>query len=208
MALQTGRVVDVVKQTDEAPHGGEGWVGRETTMPQELGTLWAECGVTSEYGELKSVLMRTPGPEIEAVTDPRPALWYDLLDPIRAREQHAATGRLLPIARRDRQSRPAGPARQAERLFLPGSLLHDPDRRGDRAHGLGQPGRGGALRRRRSGCARACRSSTRSSATPRSRAPMSWSRIRIWSSSVTACAATGPGPSRWPMPSGGSACPR
>ena len=61
MALDTGRVVDVVKQTDEAPHGGEGWVARETTMPQELGSLWAECGVTSEYGELKSVLMRTPG---------------------------------------------------------------------------------------------------------------------------------------------------
>ena len=29
MALETGRVVDVVKQTDEAPHGGEGWVGRD-----------------------------------------------------------------------------------------------------------------------------------------------------------------------------------
>jgi arginine deiminase len=89
MTLQTGRVVDVVKQTDEAPHGGEGWAARETTMPQELGTLWAKCGVTTEYGELKSVLMRTPGPEIEAVTDPRPALWYDLPDPLRAREQHA-----------------------------------------------------------------------------------------------------------------------
>ena len=48
MALDTGRVVDVVKQTDEAPHGGEGWVARETTMSQELGTLWAECGVTAE----------------------------------------------------------------------------------------------------------------------------------------------------------------
>jgi hypothetical protein len=50
MTLQTGRVVDVVKQTDEAPHGGEGWAARETTMPQELGTLWAKCGVTTEYG--------------------------------------------------------------------------------------------------------------------------------------------------------------
>jgi N-dimethylarginine dimethylaminohydrolase len=89
MALQTGRVVDVVKQTDEAPHGGEGWAGREGSLINELGSLWAECGVASEYATLRSVLMRTPGPEIEAVTDPRPALWYDLLDPIKAREQHA-----------------------------------------------------------------------------------------------------------------------
>jgi N-dimethylarginine dimethylaminohydrolase len=89
MALQTGRVVDVVKQTDEAPHGGEGWIGREASMRDELGVLWAACGVASEYAELKSVLMRTPGPEIEQVTDPRAALWYDVLDPIRAGDQHA-----------------------------------------------------------------------------------------------------------------------
>ena len=48
MALETGRVVDVVKQTDEAPHGGEGWVPRGTTMAEEMGQLWADCGVTSE----------------------------------------------------------------------------------------------------------------------------------------------------------------
>ncbi len=89
MALQTGRDLDVVKQTDEASHGGEGWVPRESTMPEEIGSIWAECGVRSEYGELKSVLMRTPGPEIEQVTDYRSALWYDLLDPIKARDQHA-----------------------------------------------------------------------------------------------------------------------
>ncbi|HRA47415.1 MAG TPA: arginine deiminase family protein [Thermomicrobiales bacterium] len=89
MALETGRVVDVVKQTDEAPHGGEGWRERETSLPEELGTLWAACGVASEYATLNSVLMRTPGPEIETVTDPRAALWYDVLDPARARAQHA-----------------------------------------------------------------------------------------------------------------------
>ena len=89
MALKTGRDIDVVKQTDEASHGGEGWEGRRNSMRDEIGSLWAECGVTSEYGELKSVLMRTPGPEIEEVTDYRTALWYDLLDPLLAREQHA-----------------------------------------------------------------------------------------------------------------------
>ena len=90
MALKTGRVVDVVKQTDEASHGGDGWAGRVGSMRDEIGSLWTECGVTAEYGELKSVLMRTPGPEIEAVPDYRAALWYDLIDPLLARAQHAA----------------------------------------------------------------------------------------------------------------------
>lgn len=71
-----------------APHGGAGWVSRDGTTADELGGVWADVGVTSEVGVLRAVLMRRPGPEIEAVEDPASALWFAKLDPILARAQH------------------------------------------------------------------------------------------------------------------------
>jgi N-dimethylarginine dimethylaminohydrolase len=88
MTLRVGRPADVLKQHEDAAHGGEGWAPREGALEDELGTIWADCGVRSECGTLRAVLMRRPGPEIEAVTDPRAALWFDVLDPALARAQH------------------------------------------------------------------------------------------------------------------------
>jgi N-dimethylarginine dimethylaminohydrolase len=73
-----------------APHGGDGWVPRLGTTAEELGAIWADVGVTSEVGTLRSVLMRRPGREIELVEDPASALWFAKLDPERARAQHDA----------------------------------------------------------------------------------------------------------------------
>jgi len=90
MVAKVGRPADILKQNEDSAHGGDGWVPREGTMPSELGVLWSDCGVIAEYGELRSVLMRCPGPEIDDVSDYRAALWLGEIDPMRARGQHDA----------------------------------------------------------------------------------------------------------------------
>lgn len=77
-----------LQQAQDAAHGGEGWQSRTGTTVDELGSIWADCGVASECGVLRAVLMHRPGAEIDGVTDAASALWHDVLDPERAREQH------------------------------------------------------------------------------------------------------------------------
>ena len=77
-----------LEQAQDAAHGGEGWRSRQGTTSDELGSIWAACGVTSESGTLRSALMHRPGAEIDDVADAASALWHDLLDPARARDQH------------------------------------------------------------------------------------------------------------------------
>jgi N-dimethylarginine dimethylaminohydrolase len=77
-----------LEQAQDAAHGGDGWRSRNGATADELGLIWASCGVTSECGTLRAVLMHRPGPEIDEVSDAAMALWHDLLDPPRAREQH------------------------------------------------------------------------------------------------------------------------
>ncbi len=77
-----------LEQAQDAAHGGEGWQSREGSTASELGSVWAACGVTSECGPLRAVLMHRPGAEIDDVADASQALWHDLLDPARARDQH------------------------------------------------------------------------------------------------------------------------
>lgn len=77
-----------LEQAQDAAHGGDGWQSRAGATANELGSIWASCGVTSECGTLRAVLMHRPGPEIDEVNDAAAALWHDLLDPARARDQH------------------------------------------------------------------------------------------------------------------------
>ena len=77
-----------LEQARDAAHGGEGWQGRDGATADELGSVWAACGVRSECGTLRAVLMHRPGPEIEGIADAAAALWHGLLDPVRARDQH------------------------------------------------------------------------------------------------------------------------
>ena len=88
------RGVDALAQVQHAAHGGEGWEARRGTIADDLGPIWAECGVRSECGTLRAVLMHRPGPEVEGITDPGKALWHAVVDPARAREQHDALAAL------------------------------------------------------------------------------------------------------------------
>lgn len=84
------RSADPTTQGHEAAHGGDGWRPRETAHRDELGSVWRACGVNAECGTLRAVLMRRPGHEIEGIANPADALWLDVIDPVRAREQHDA----------------------------------------------------------------------------------------------------------------------
>jgi N-dimethylarginine dimethylaminohydrolase len=77
-----------LEQAQDAAHGGEGWRSRQGTTADELGSIWAACGVSSECGTLRAVLMHRPGAEIEGIEDAASALWHNVLDPARARDQH------------------------------------------------------------------------------------------------------------------------
>ena len=70
-------------------YGGAGWQGRPTSHAQENGTLWAPCGIDSEYAPLRRVIMHRPGPEL-GQADPTE---QNLLEPVdwqRAAAQHDA----------------------------------------------------------------------------------------------------------------------
>ena len=73
-----------------AAYGGDNWSPRLDTHQQELGRLWADCGIDSEWRPLRSVLLHCPGEELNAARDdPDKAQMLDAIDLGRAREEHA-----------------------------------------------------------------------------------------------------------------------
>lgn len=70
-------------------YGGPGWRPRPTSLKDELGRLWAPCGLDSEWGALKSVLLHRPGREMEGVAaDPGGTLMLGIPDPGVMQVQH------------------------------------------------------------------------------------------------------------------------
>ena len=74
-----------------AAYGGEHWSPRVTEHAGEIGEVWTDCGIDSEWRPLKSVLLHCPGTELEAAgADPDAVQMLAPLDLGRAREEHAA----------------------------------------------------------------------------------------------------------------------
>lgn len=74
--------------TVDSAHGGEHWQARTDFMSDEVKSVWRDCGVSHQWGKLRSVLLHHPGREIEGISDPSRILWTETLEPARAREQH------------------------------------------------------------------------------------------------------------------------
>jgi len=74
-----------------AAYGGDGWSPRLAAHGDELGTLWADCGIDSEWRRLTAVALRRPGAEI-AVDDVDASQFLEAPDPGRARAEHDALG--------------------------------------------------------------------------------------------------------------------
>jgi len=67
------------------------WLALDTAMRDELDTYWGgDRGCDSECGTLREVLLRRPGAEIEGLGDPAKYRWKEIMNPVRAREQHDA----------------------------------------------------------------------------------------------------------------------
>ncbi len=71
-------------------YGGENWSPRTATHRDEIGTLWAACGIDTEWRPLQAVLMHPPGAELAEIADPDAVQMLAPLDLPRARQQHAA----------------------------------------------------------------------------------------------------------------------
>lgn len=77
--------------TQNAAYGGPGWQPRTQTMAQEIGTLWADCGINSEYMPLRKVLLHKPGDELRAAQEDFNAVqMLAPLDVALAQQQHEA----------------------------------------------------------------------------------------------------------------------
>ena len=75
------------KRTDIDALAGERWFAKENSIIDDMKELWGDWGVHSEVDELKSVLMRRPGKEIENF-DWQAARFKAPIDVERFRAQH------------------------------------------------------------------------------------------------------------------------
>jgi N-dimethylarginine dimethylaminohydrolase len=73
-----------------AAYGGERWSPRVATMREEMPEAWGDWGVSSEIGRLHAVLLRRPGPELDAITDFDAMQMRTTLSPEGVRAQHDA----------------------------------------------------------------------------------------------------------------------
>ncbi len=75
-----------------AAYGGSRWSPRGTERNDFLDT-WGDWGASSECGKLHAVLLKRPGPELDAIDDYDSAQMRAGLDPALARAQHDALAR-------------------------------------------------------------------------------------------------------------------
>lgn len=76
--------------SEAAAYGGRGWSPRKTSAREEIGTVWAACGLTNEWARLRAVLLHRPGSELEASADPDAVQMLAPLDPRLAQAEHDA----------------------------------------------------------------------------------------------------------------------
>ena len=71
-------------------YGGKGWSPRTRSMEEEIGDLWGSCGISTQYKQLKSVLIHRPGKEMSELVDPDSVQMLAIPDTKLASEQHDA----------------------------------------------------------------------------------------------------------------------
>ena len=69
-----------------AAYGGSKWIGRNSSLKQDIGKLWAACGIENEYSSLEAILLHTPGEELLSVTDPE---LFHMLEPVNLEKAQA-----------------------------------------------------------------------------------------------------------------------
>lgn len=83
----------MINQADSsttAAYGGQGWSPRTASLRQEMGSIWAACGVMNEWTPLQVVLLHRPGRELEASENPNAVQMLAPLNIQHAQSQHDA----------------------------------------------------------------------------------------------------------------------
>jgi arginine deiminase len=75
--------------TSAAAYGGDACSPRTAPLHDEIGRLWAPCGLRDEWSALRAVLLHRPGAEL-AVADPDAAQLLEPVDPAGAAAEHEA----------------------------------------------------------------------------------------------------------------------
>jgi len=76
---------------ESAPYGGADWSPRVADHQEELGTIWSEYSLSSEWQPLRAVLVHRPGDELAASrTDPAAAQMLAPVDTAKAGAEHDA----------------------------------------------------------------------------------------------------------------------
>jgi N-dimethylarginine dimethylaminohydrolase len=74
-----------------AAYGGDNWSQRNASHAEEIGQIWASCGIDSEWRNLESVLLHCPGEELNtAQADPEAVQMLAAVDLAKAKDEHAA----------------------------------------------------------------------------------------------------------------------
>ncbi|MCK5311876.1 MAG: amidinotransferase [Desulfobacteraceae bacterium] len=72
----------------KAAYGGDNWIGRNLSSKEEIGKLWADCGICNEYSKLEAVLLHTPGEELLSVSDPELFHMLESVNLEKAQKEH------------------------------------------------------------------------------------------------------------------------
>ena len=71
-----------------AAYGGDGWSPRKSHLRDELGNIWGHGGISTEWSQLKAVLLHRPGSELAASTNPDDVQMLSKIDTSLAQAQH------------------------------------------------------------------------------------------------------------------------
>ena len=82
--------VAVRPPAEAAAYGGPNWPARESSLADELGSVWSACGIDSEYATLRAVLLHRPGAELFEVADADEHLMLEAPDAALCGAQHDA----------------------------------------------------------------------------------------------------------------------
>ena len=73
-----------------AAYGGVGWSPRKTHLSEELGNIWGNCGISTEWSRLKAMLLHRPGDELGTSDNPNEVQMLASIDIKKVQAQHDA----------------------------------------------------------------------------------------------------------------------
>jgi len=112
---------------NHSAYGGPGWSPRTDPLNAELGSVWKECGINSEYAPLKTILLHRPGNELIASNDPKKVQMLEKIDLAKAQDQHDALAETYQNAGVEVHHVDPEPPASPNQMFLADLLFSTPE---------------------------------------------------------------------------------